>query len=202
MEVDAILELFRRSEDLYDTRYAFYIDDGDSKTYKGIVDGKPYSDLVIAKKECIGHVQKRIGTRLRNLKKEIKNLGGRGKLTGNLIDELFIYYGLAIRRNCHSVEAMRNDIWVTLYHKISTNENPQHEKCPVGPDSWCTWQQAAANILSIYSHKPPTSMEVFDAVQKIYNDLTTDDLLSRCLGGFTQNLNECRRMDNSSKIHF
>lgn len=69
MEVDAILEMFRRSEDLYNTRYAFYIGDGDSKTYKGIVDDKPYDDLIVAKKECIGHVQKRVGARLRNLKK-------------------------------------------------------------------------------------------------------------------------------------
>jgi len=188
MEVDAILE---SSEDLYNTRYAFYIGNGDSKTYKGIVDGKPYDALVVTKKECIGHVQKRVGTRLRNLKKQVKNLGGRGKLTGKLIDELSIYYGLAIRRNCDSVEAMRNDIWATLYHKISTDENPQHQKCPIGPDSWCTWQQAtAANTLHIYNHKPPMSTEIFNAIQKIYQDLTTEDLLSRCLGGYTQNSNE------------
>jgi len=34
------------------------------------------------------------------------------------------------------------------------------------------------------------SMQVFKAVQKIYEDLTKEDLLSRCLGGFTQNANE------------
>ena len=45
------------------------------------------------------HEQRRLRTRLRNLKKEVKNLGGRGKLTGKLIDELSVYYGLVIRRN-------------------------------------------------------------------------------------------------------
>ena len=36
-----------------------YIDDGDSKAYK---------DLEVVKGECIGHVQKRVGSRLQNLK--------------------------------------------------------------------------------------------------------------------------------------
>lgn len=79
MEIDAAMEMFKPSESLYNVRYAHYIGDGDSKTYKGIVDNKPYGDFVVTKKECIGHVQKRMGTRLRNLKKEAKNLGGRGK---------------------------------------------------------------------------------------------------------------------------
>ena len=33
-------------------------------------------------------------------------------------------------------------------------------------------------------------MKVFDGVQKIYEDLTRGNLLSHCLGGFTQNANE------------
>lgn len=100
MEVDAVVEMFQRSEALHQVKYTHYIGDGDSKTFKGITDARPYEDLIVLKKECIDHVQKRMGTRLRNLKKHTKGLGGRGKLTGKLIDELSIYYGLAIRRNC------------------------------------------------------------------------------------------------------
>ncbi|EFN76248.1 hypothetical protein EAI_16696 [Harpegnathos saltator] len=33
--------------------------------------------------------------------------------------------------------------------------------------------------------------EVFNAVKPIYEELSRDELLSRCLGGFTQNSNEC-----------
>ena len=33
-------------------------------------------------------------------------------------------------------------------------------------------------------------IQVFEAVQKIHEDLTTEDLLSHCLSGFTQNANE------------
>ena len=49
------------------------------------------------KKECVGHVQKRVGTNLRNLKKEHKRIGGKGKLTNSAIDKLQNYYGIAIR---------------------------------------------------------------------------------------------------------
>lgn len=39
-------------------------------------------------------------------KKEKKSLSEKGKLTGKMIDKLTVYYGLAIRRNCDSVENM------------------------------------------------------------------------------------------------
>ena len=191
MEVDAVVEMFQRSESLHNAKYINYIGDGDSKTYRGIVDANPYEDIVVAKKECIGHVQKRMGSRLRNVKKNTKGLGGRGKLTGKLIDELTIYYGLAIRRNTDSVDKMKNDIWATLDHKISTDDKPKHEKCPIGINSWCTWQQSKAlGTLSSYEHKPPMHNDVYKAIMPIYKELSSDDLLSRCLGGFTQNQNE------------
>ncbi|XP_071579340.1 uncharacterized protein [Temnothorax nylanderi] len=138
MEVDAVIEMFQRSETLHSVKYANYIGDGDSKTFKGVLDAQPYEKFTVNKKECIDHVQKRMGTCLRNLKKTTKSLGGKGKLTGKLIDELSIYYGLAIRRNHSSIEKMKNEIWATLFHKLSTDDKPQHEKCPPGENSWCS----------------------------------------------------------------
>lgn len=54
------------------------------------------------------------------MKKKTKGFGGKGKLTGKLIDELTIFYGLAIRRNVDSVDNMQKEIWAILKHKIST----------------------------------------------------------------------------------
>jgi len=191
MEVDAVIEMFQRSETLHQVKYANYIGDGDSKTFKGIVDSQPYENFTVLKKECIDHVQKRMGTRLRNLKKKNVGLGGRNQLTGKLIDELSIYYGLAIRRNPESIEKMKNDIWATLYHKNSTDEKPQHEKCPPGESSWCSWQRAkTANTLENYHHKSALPDKVFQAIEPVYKELSNDDLLNRCIGGFTQNSNE------------
>lgn len=69
MEVEAIKEMFQRSTKKQ-VKYRNYIGDGDSKTYTGVLNSKPYGeDFVINKKECVGHVQKRMGTRLRELVK-------------------------------------------------------------------------------------------------------------------------------------
>lgn len=73
-----------------------------------------------------------VGTRLRNVRKNTKHLSGKGKLTNKLIDDLTMYCGLAIRQNHDSVENMKKEIWANLYHKIFTDEKPQHEYCPVG----------------------------------------------------------------------
>ncbi|XP_077256710.1 uncharacterized protein LOC143894395, partial [Temnothorax americanus] len=125
-------------------------------------------------------------------KRQTKSLGGKGKLTAKLIDKLTVYYGLAIRRNCDSVENMYNAIWSTYYHYCSTDENPQHEKCPNGPESWCSWQRAvAANELAAFKHDyQPFPQDVIEALYPIYTDLSNKKLLERCVGGFTQNSNE------------
>ena len=82
-----------------------------------------------------------MATWLRDLKKTRKGLGGKGKLTAKLSDQLAIYYGLEICRNSDSVEKMKNEIWVTLFHMLSTNQNPQHDKCS---EAWCDWKKAQA----------------------------------------------------------
>ena len=49
-------------------RYNPYIGDGDSKAYRQVVDDQPYGpNYDIMKVECVGHVQKRMGTNLRKL---------------------------------------------------------------------------------------------------------------------------------------
>ncbi|KYN32611.1 hypothetical protein ALC56_13092, partial [Trachymyrmex septentrionalis] len=50
--------------------------------------------------------------------------------------------GLAIRRNVNSIENMKKVIMAIYYHMCSTNENPRHEDCPPGTDSWCKWQKS------------------------------------------------------------
>lgn len=126
MEVNGAVEMFARSETLHSVKYLSYIGDSDSQTYKGIVDSQPYgNDILITKKECVGHITKRMGARLRKVKKDTKGLGGRGKLTAKLIDELSVYYGLAIRRNKNSMSDMKKSIWATLKHKCSTDAKPQ-----------------------------------------------------------------------------
>lgn len=196
MEVDGIIEMFQKSEEKHGVLFEKYIGGGHSKTFSGIQKATPYGDrLHVLKKECVGHVQKRMGTRLRNAKKNNKGIGkgkGAGKLTDKIIGELSVYYGLAIRQHPNSVTDMKNEIWATFYHKSSSDADPQHQHCPRGAESWCKWRKAEANgSLSTFRHeKSPLSAEVLQVLKLIYEDLSSDSLLERCLGGETQNNNE------------
>ena len=152
MEVDSIVEMFSRSEENYGVKYTNYIGDGDSKTFNGILKINPYGvDCPVIKNECVGHVQKRMGTRLRNKRKEEK-LGGKNRLTEGLIKKLTIYYGLAIRGNINSVEDMKKAVMATLDHYCSTAKSPRHDHYPIGADSWCEFRKAEATS-SLTSYK-------------------------------------------------
>lgn len=144
MEVQGAVEIFSRSKSVYDVRYTQYLGDGDTKGFIAVQDMKPYGpDCEISKLECLGHIQKRMGTRLRKLKTENKHvilsdgkgLGGKNRLSKAVIDQIQTYYGLAIRRNTHSVESMVKDIWALYYHKLSTDDDPHHGLCPKGETS-------------------------------------------------------------------
>jgi len=52
MEVDAIAEMFARSNELYSVQYIRYVGDGDCKTYNGVVASKPYGDTNIEKRNA------------------------------------------------------------------------------------------------------------------------------------------------------
>lgn len=198
MEAFGAKNMFLRSEFERGVRYLNYLGDGDSKGYKTVCESYPYGQNVnIEKLECIGHVQKRMGARLRKLKKDLKGkvlndnkqIGGAGRLTDAEINLLQTYYGLAIRRNNHSVKDMKAAIWASFLHKASTDEHPQHMLCPKDKDSWCGFQRAALYCTK-YQHKHSLPSSVIDAIKPIYRDLTDEKLLKKCLHGQTQNLNE------------
>ena len=73
-------------------------------------------------------------------------LGGRGhgKLTQAAIIKYTAYYGKAVRAHPNNLDAMRDAVRATFYHAICTDETPQHDRCPVGDDSWCFYQKALA----------------------------------------------------------
>lgn len=123
-----------------------------------------------------------MGCRLRNLKKENGRIvGGAGRLTVNYINKLSTYYSKAIRENSHSVQSMYKAIWATFYHESSTDTEPKHEFRPA----------MAEGKLNGFKHKPALEEEPWNLIRPIYESLTDVKLLERCLGGYTQNRNEC-----------
>ncbi|GFY17543.1 uncharacterized protein TNCV_3518981 [Trichonephila clavipes] len=171
MEVDGMLRIFNRSEKLHNLKYSNYIGDGDTKTFNALSENKPYGDdHLIQKIECVGHVQKRMGTRLRKLKlvyskkklSDGKTIGGKGRLTDSLIDKLAHFYGNAIRCNSTSVKEMRKAIWAVFGVILAA----------------LMMNRCTGFVQQIQIHGP------------LFADLSHPALLKKCLGGKTQNPNE------------
>ncbi|GFT64253.1 uncharacterized protein TNCV_5134211 [Trichonephila clavipes] len=160
-------------------------------------EAKVYGNTENEKLECVGHVQKRMGTRLRNILKTSKgiklsdgeNISGRGRLTHKEVDSIQHYYGLAIRKNLSSVEDMKRAIWAIYFHKLSTEDNPQHTLRPLGEDSWCGYNRSIVTG-EFYIHRHSLPESILLKVKKVFRDLTEKDLFKKYLHGRTQNPNE------------
>ena len=268
MECAGALILWKRSVETRHLRYTEVISDGDSKTISVLNEHQPYgSEVSIIKHECVGHVQKWLGKRVRAVKKELASVNkapkerikvltselkdarkllksakaevmrGRGRDRGRgsvleedgepstdaemamvacdveieelekeielqrtktvqrkmldpEIDTLQSLYRKAIVDHPGDLDGMTTACWAVYYHYISTDEDPQHNFCPDGEDSWCKYQQALAT-----GQDPPSTHTLIpadyrEAVGKVFEDLCHESLLSRCLLGATQNRNE------------
>ncbi|GFY36406.1 uncharacterized protein TNCV_3451091 [Trichonephila clavipes] len=129
--------IFERSAQMRKLQHVQYYGDGDSKGFDAVKN--VYGENSVTKFECIDHIQKRVGSRLRKLKLKQKGLGGHGKLTDSFIDKLQNYYGIAIRSNVNNTEKLQS---AEFFHCCSNKNQPMHGQCPVGPDSWCKFQRA------------------------------------------------------------
>ncbi|GFU76763.1 uncharacterized protein TNCV_4467011 [Trichonephila clavipes] len=84
---------------------------------------------------------------------------------------------------------MKRAIWAIYFHKLSTEDNPQHALCPLGEDSWCGYNRSIVTG-EFYIHKHSLPESILLKVKKVFRDLTEKDLLKKCLHGRTQNPNE------------
>lgn len=78
MDGAGLLTIFERSIEKHSARYEEFLGDGDSKAHKKLVEAV-YGEVVVEQLECVGHVQKRLGSRLRSLKKRGQNTFTRRK---------------------------------------------------------------------------------------------------------------------------
>ena len=61
METEGVKRIFERSEVTHKLQYMEYFGDGDSKAFNE-VQNIYRNNVEVVKKECVGHVQKRVGT--------------------------------------------------------------------------------------------------------------------------------------------
>ena len=91
--VVGVERIFSKSIETLRLCYTDYYGDGDSKSFVSVQ--TTYAPKVVSKKECIGHVPKRVGTRFRTPKKTEKGLA---KLTaykvtmGWLLDQMLVIW--------------------------------------------------------------------------------------------------------------
>ena len=72
MEVQGAVDHWSRSLERRKLCYVTFIGGGDCKGHQAVVDSSPYGpDCQVEKEECVEHIQKRVGTRLRDLKKRL-----------------------------------------------------------------------------------------------------------------------------------
>ncbi|GFX10177.1 transposable element Tcb2 transposase [Trichonephila clavipes] len=188
LEVNAAVKLWERSESI-GFRYTTLLCDEDSKSFLELKERNVYgSETQIKKEECINHVSKRLGTALRQTVKDwrVKGVTLGGKKRGSLketIKKLTRYYTNAIRKNKGDIEAMETAIYATLFHCMSTDQKPQHKKCPSGIDSWCFYQSSLARGKKPGFHKDwvktPINEEYLPKILPIYQRLASSELLSR-----------------------
>ena len=189
--------MFERSLQNYGLRYLKFYDDGDSKGFNAVE--SIYDGVKVAKLSCIGHYQKRVGNRLRKLKKRVKGLGGqakqcgkvtkskvkaRSRLTDTLIDKLHNYFGITLRSSAKTVP----EFLASLFHVMSSEGNNFHSYCPVGVDSWCQYQRDIVNKTNLYKPGAGIAPDVIKEIKPIYAGLTKDDDLAKCLHGITQKM--------------
>lgn len=85
-----------------------------------MVQEKVYGEIKEEKLECVGHVQKCLGTLKNRLGKtplqDGKRIGKAGRLPHIRIDKLQVFYGKAIRENTHNTESMKMAVIATWHH--------------------------------------------------------------------------------------
>lgn len=194
MESAGAVAIFSRSLEKHGIIYKEYLGDGDTSSFNDVLKSAPYKDYTVdpIKLECVGHVQKRLGTRLRNLVKGHKGtdkpISGKGKLTDKCINSMQNYYGLAIRNNTENLYAMKKAVYAILFHFTEFDDiNLRHQFCPRDSKSWCKYW-----ALNNKTYQPKSSIPVWikTLILPIIKALQSDELLSKCLHGETQNCNE------------
>ena len=156
METKGAIKIFLRSIKTRRLKYTLMVSDGDTGCYGAVSEAVKKDSYVVQKEECVGHVQKPMGTNLREYKRKGKDrkladgkvIGGAGRLTDKAIDKMQNYYGKAIRSNKGDLQGMKKSISAVLNHMIRDDNKPlteQHGHCPKGKETWCKYWKDQIN---------------------------------------------------------
>lgn len=116
METEGAKVLWNRSLEKHKIRYKWMVSNGDSKAFNAVED--TYGDhCKVINSDCVGHVQKRTGKHLLNLKAWTKGkladgkpIGGHRRLSEEKMKQIQRYCGLAITQNTLTTANPEKDV--------------------------------------------------------------------------------------------
>lgn len=150
------MKLYRRASN----RYTEYYGDGHSKSFTKVQDAYQASGITVEKKECIGHVQKGVGTAFPKLKRKNAGLGGRGELTDGTIGKLQNYHGITFCSSVENLAGMKKAIHASFMYCASSESHLLRNHCPPCSTSWCRCADKA-NKTRLYKHGPGIPCQLF-----------------------------------------
>ena len=145
METQGVIEMFLRSVEKNGLCYTSFVGDEDSNCYapvcQALKNAPKCHSYEVKMKECVGHIQKCIGTTLREYKRKMKGIrladeksvSGKGCLTNAMINRIQKYFGQCIKNNKGNLQGIQNGILTILKHMIqydSISLADQHANCP------------------------------------------------------------------------
>ena len=204
MGTEGATMVFMRSILKRNLKYLQLVDDGDSGCF-GTVAAKckeKYGDsYIVTKEECVGHVQKRIGSALRADKRKSKGkqlsdnkgVGGHHRLTDAMIDRIQNYYGQAIRNNSGNLPGMKSISAIFKHVIINDNETIDDHRLALIVQKMKIPGVGFGKInkgSETYNESNRLPYAFKTELEPIFNRLSNETLLERCLAGHTQNQNE------------
>ena len=73
---------------------------------------------------------------------------------------------------------MQNAVMAILHYSKSMDENPDHDLCPPGKESWCAFQRDICKVTADYVHESPIPEAIADAIYLTFQALSDESLLS------------------------
>ena len=187
MEGSAAVEIWRRSVERNQLVYCTYVGDGDSSSYKNLVNSNPYDGIeTVRKEECLGHVQKR-------LKKHLKKKSNLySKLSVSKVERVGQLFALVVTQNRGKTPSeIQKALWNLLEHLVE-----KHTNCPFSTDSWCYFQKARAVNFEDPSfvipplRQPYLTESEYGRAKEVFASFASLSMCGALTMGQTQNANE------------
>ncbi|GFX39413.1 uncharacterized protein TNCV_2667751 [Trichonephila clavipes] len=96
-------------------------------------------------------------------------------------------FWIIFRSNIGNLEEMQRAVIEAFYHCCSGKSNPMHGQCPLGSESWCTYQRAQSAGKVFYDKNAGLPKSIINKIKPTYLQLCEQNLLKKCLHGKTQN---------------